>query len=122
VPTQKSNALLEQRRHDPDGTRSLQDARRQAWRNSAAIRGEIERRCGLRQWVNAIVIFWSDFPQGIVEADRITYVYGSKLRDWLLAHPETLDSDRLARIAGALAGLKVEGEIRAERRSPGDSA
>ena len=85
-------------------------------------RGEIERRCGLRQWVNAIVIFWSDFPQGIVEADRITYVYGSKLRDWLLAHPETLDSDRLARIAGALAGLKVEGEIRAERRSPGDSA
>jgi hypothetical protein len=104
-------------RHDPEGERSLQGARTQAWRNSAAIRREIEQRCGLRQWVDAIVVFWSDFPQGIIEADRIAYVHGSKLRDWLVALPETLDADRLARIAGALAGLKVEGEVRAERRS-----
>lgn len=104
------------RRHDPDGERPLRDVCRQARGSSAAIHEEIERRGGLREWVNAVVVFWCDFPEGIVEADKIVYVHGSKLRDWLTDRPEALDADRIASITGALAGLKAEGDIRAAQR------
>jgi hypothetical protein len=100
------------RKHDPEGRRALRDLARKARRDSAAVNAEIERRSELSTWVSAVVVLWSDFPQGVVEADRVAYVHGSQLRDWLLARPHRLDPDSEARVAGALAGLKAEGAAR----------
>jgi Nuclease-related domain len=38
---------------------------------------------GRRTWVNAVVVIWGAFDQGMVEGDRITYVAGERLADWL---------------------------------------
>jgi hypothetical protein len=105
------------RRHDPERDSRL-DLRRQVLSGSAAVSEEIERRCGQSAWVNAVVVFWSDFPQEIVKVDRITYVHGSKLQAWLRSQQDRLDPSAVASIAGALAALKVEGDIAAEQREP----
>jgi hypothetical protein len=34
-------------------------------------------------WVRAVVVIWSDFPQQLVEGDRITFVHGERLVRWL---------------------------------------
>jgi hypothetical protein len=103
------------RRHDPEGDRRL-NLRPQVLGGSAAVCDEIERRCGHREWVNGVVVFWSAFPHEVVETDKITYVHGSKLRTWLSSQPDRLDRSTVASIAGALAALKVEGDIGAEQR------
>ncbi len=104
------------RRHDPEGERRL-ELQRQVLGGSAKVFDEIERRCGQRVWVNGVVVLWSDFPQEVVEVDKITYVHGSKLRAWLSSQPDRLDPSAVASVAGVLAALKVEGDIAGERRT-----
>ena len=104
------------RRHDPEGEKCLADIAKQALRNSAIVHNEIERRGAGWHWVKAIVVFWSEFPQGVVEGDKIVYLHGSKLRDWIMSKAHKLDPADIATVAGALASLKAEGEIRAQQR------
>jgi hypothetical protein len=44
-------------------------------------------------------------------------VHGSKLRTWLSSQPDRLDPPAVASIAGALAALKVEGDIAAAQQA-----
>lgn len=34
-------------------------------------------------WVRAVIVFWGEFEQGVVEGDRVTFVHGDQLADWL---------------------------------------
>jgi len=99
-----------QRRHDPDADYALKKLRPHLLADAAQLSSEIQRRTGLRIWVYAVVVFWSSFPSGVVEADRLTYIHGSKLRDWLAARPARLEPADLVKIAMAAAALKYEGD------------
>ncbi len=73
----------------------------------------IGRRCGHKPWVQGVVVLWSEFPQKIVEADRIVYLNGRELQHWLRSQPDQLDSSTVVSIAEALTTLKIEGDARA---------
>jgi hypothetical protein len=43
----------------------------------------IGQSTGRRPWVNAVVVVWGHFPEGHIERDKITYINGEKLADWI---------------------------------------
>jgi hypothetical protein len=100
----------EVRRHDPEAGYAMRKLRPHLLADAAALSGEIQRRAGERAWVDAVVVFWSAFPQGVVEANGLTYVHGSRLRDWLAARPPRLTPARLTTIAAAVTALKHDGD------------
>jgi hypothetical protein len=59
-------------------------------------------------WVSAVVVFWNEFPEGVAESDRLTYVHGSRLLQFLKDRPERLNSEAVTAISNALADLKTE--------------
>ncbi len=103
------------RRHDPDAIEPFTRMRSTALGAAAAIKKDIEHRCGACTWVQAVVVFWSEFPEQLTEYDRCVYIHGSRLRDWLRTRPARLEADQLARIAGALDELAVQSADAEER-------
>jgi hypothetical protein len=101
---------LLRRRHDPTADRPLKTLRPGLLAHAAAVSSEIHRRTGQRAWVDAVVVFWSEFPQGVVEANQVTYIHGSRLREWLAGRPARLKPEALAKIAAAVTALKQEGD------------
>ena len=51
------------------------------------VSGWVKSDAGIRSWVHAIVVIWGDFPQRVVEVDRVVYVHGSELLGWLRSRP-----------------------------------
>jgi hypothetical protein len=98
------------RRHDPDADYALKKLRPHLLADAAELSSEIQRRTGQRAWVDAVVVFWSEFPQGVVEVNRLTYVHGSQLREWLAARPTRLAPAALAKITSAVTALKQYGD------------
>lgn len=47
-------------------------------------------------WVRAVVVIWSEFPQQLVEGDRITFVHGNRVAEWLATQtaPRPFDAER----------------------------
>ena len=83
----RDSTVWVRRRHDPAADYALKKLRPHLLADAAELSGQIQRRTGERAWVDAVVVFWSEFPEGVVEANRLTYVHGSRLRDWLAARP-----------------------------------
>jgi Nuclease-related domain len=55
---------------------------------SAALKEWIQDGTGVRTWVEPVVVLWGQFDQGPTEVDRVTFVRGSELVNWLCeAHP-----------------------------------
>ena len=102
------------RRHDPEGDRHQKGIPNQALSYSVGLNKAITSRCGDKPWVQAVVVLWSDFPQQELNAGNVMYLHGSRLKDWLISQPPKLGTGAQAMIAGALAALKVEGDIRAK--------
>jgi Nuclease-related domain len=93
------------RRHDPDAETPIKRMRPSVLSAAARLKQEIERQAGLRPWVQAVVVLWADFPEGLAEHDRCAYVHGSRLRAWLRSRPNRISEDRAERIADAVAAL-----------------
>jgi hypothetical protein len=62
---------------------------------------------GRRPWVNSVVVVWDNFPQGIYQEDRVTYIAGERLPTWLSSQPATISPQRRDQIAAALAALRT---------------
>jgi hypothetical protein len=62
-------------------------------------------------WVNAVVVFWGDFPQGMVEQDKVTYLAGEKLAEWLRAQPARLNGIEIDKIASVIATMRPGVEL-----------
>lgn len=90
------------RRLDRDARTRLGEIRPRALSAAATLKGDLERCTGHRTWVQAVVVFWSDFPQGLVDDGRCVFVHGSRLRAWLAEHPERLDHGKAGQIASAI--------------------
>jgi Nuclease-related domain len=93
------------RRHDPDGGVSFARIRPRALAAAADLKEDIERRTGRRVWVQAVVVFWSDFPEGLVEDRRCVFIEGSRLRDWLQEQSDRLGQADVEEIAAGIASI-----------------
>lgn len=71
--------------------------RSRAYRLNEALAREI----GSAPWVQAVVAVWGDFPQGVLEEQKVVYLDAARLVDWLQARPPSLTAERVERIAGA---------------------
>ncbi len=69
------------RQLDPDADTPIAQIRPRALSAAAFLKREIEQRTGLHTWVQAVVVFWSEFPQGVVDDGRCVFVHGSRLAD-----------------------------------------
>src|SRR5665811_462798 len=72
---------------------------------AASLKEEIERRSGQRTWVRAVVVFWAEFPQGVIDDGRCVFLHGSKLRGWMEGRPARLSESSVDMIAGSLASI-----------------
>lgn len=84
---------------------------------SARLKERIESATQLRPWVQAVVVVWGSFPQGRAEGDRVVYVAGERLADWLIEQDE-----RLAPRDQRLIELALEAELVAPPAPPVGSA
>jgi hypothetical protein len=62
----------------------------------------VKRRCNRSPWVSAVVVIWADFPQRAVAGDRMHFVHGEHLIEWLDAQPARLSAVQVSEIAAAL--------------------
>jgi hypothetical protein len=65
----------------------------------------------LSPWVSALIVLWADFADQAVTGNRMSYVHGAHLLEWLGAQPARLNAKQVAEIAAAL-------EPGQRRRSP----
>ena len=104
------------RRHDPDASQKFTRMRSTALSAAAEIKRDIEHRCGECSWVQAVIVFWSEFPEQLTEYDHCAYIHGSRLRDWLRERPARLEPAQIARVAAAVDELAVQSARDAEGR------
>lgn len=80
---------------DGPGSPTLQRLRPRALADAGAVRENVRRLTGRRVWVQAAVVFWSDFPQGVVTDGRCVFIHGSRLSEWLSRRPHQLDDGQI---------------------------
>ena len=88
----------------PDGRKAFESDTyaRRARAQGKALNALLNQRCGLHPWVSAVVVIWSDFEQQAVPGNRMTYVHGQYLADWLRSQPAKLNQSQISELVGAL--------------------
>lgn len=66
------------------------------------LHDEIEAATGLWVWVTPVVVFWSQFDAQLAETNRVVWLDGSRLADWLRAQPARISPEAVATIARQL--------------------
>jgi hypothetical protein len=66
------------------------------------IKEDIERQTGHRTWVQAVVVFWSEFPDGLVDDGRCIFVHGPRLHALMQGRPNRLSKTHAEEIASAI--------------------
>lgn len=51
----------------------------------------IRSDAALRTWVQPVVVIWGNFPQRLVEVNRVAYIHGDDLVEWLRSRPTRRD-------------------------------
>lgn len=93
------------RRLDPEADSRQDRIRPRVLSDAARLKKEIEQRSGQRIWVQAVVVFWADFPEELVEDGRCIFIHGRRLHDWILRRPELLNQFEVDTIAAAVASI-----------------
>jgi hypothetical protein len=73
--------------------------------DATALRDRVQRIAARRVWVQAVVIFWSEFPAGCVADGRCVYIHGSRLAEWMSRRPHQFDEAEAREVAGAVREL-----------------
>ena len=96
------NGVLELRRHEcPDEVIRF-DRLPSRTRGAAA---ELSRRLAASDWapfVAGVVVVWPVLAPTVLSGDKVTYVSGPSIRNWLLAQPTPSDSNRNQLLAADL--------------------
>jgi hypothetical protein len=71
---------------------------------AARLKTDLETRAH-RTWVQAVVVIWAEFPQRVVDGDRIVFVHGDELVAWLQGRPATRRGEWAAHLADAVRTL-----------------
>jgi hypothetical protein len=93
------------RRLDPEADVPFDRIRPRALAAAACLKEDIERRAGHRTWVQAVVVFWSEFPQGLIDDGRCIFIHGPRLRAWIQGHPQRLGQSTADDIAACIASI-----------------
>lgn len=109
-------------RHIATRQQALSQIPRQAKSAAASLKEEIERRTGTCPWVQAVVVFWSDFPDGVVKGDRCFYVHGSRIRAWLESQPTDFTEAQVDEIARGIEAITAEEPAVEQAQGPLDLA
>ncbi len=72
---------------------------------SAHLSDALAAEAGRCPWVQAVVAVWGDAPAEAQEKERVVYVNGSGLVDWLEGRPAAIDAKRRALLTEALHRL-----------------
>ena len=96
------------RQLDPDADASFDRIRPCTLAAAARLKEDIEQRSGHRTWVQAVIVFWSDFPEDLVDDGRCVFVHGPRLRSWIQGRPERLSQVQVDLIAAAVASIAEE--------------
>ena len=87
------------------GTNELHNLRPRTLADAAALREELQRLAGHRVWVQAMVVFWSEFPAGCVIDGRLVFIHGSRLTRWLSRRPPQLTPAEIETVYGIVKAL-----------------
>jgi len=93
---------------DAQRERAGTDVVRKALEPASALSRQIRSRAGRALAVHAVVVLWSEFPQGTVETSQITFVHGRDLAGWLRSRPAELDRAGIDEIAQAVKDVAAE--------------
>ncbi|MGO8905507.1 MAG: nuclease-related domain-containing protein [Solirubrobacteraceae bacterium] len=96
------------RRSDPEADKACSWIRSAALGGAAELKKEIERRTGRRLWVQAVVVLWSGFEEGVHEDEKCVFLHGSRLREWLGSRRDVLDSATTAELCAAVEAIANE--------------
>jgi hypothetical protein len=69
---------------------------------AAQLKSEIQSVTGRRPWVQAVVVVWGRFERRQVDGDRVIFIHGDDIADWLRRQPERLTPTARETIAAAL--------------------
>lgn len=61
---------------------------------AAELSEDIYRATGTKTYVRAIVAIWSRVREPIVEGDRVAFLHGSRVGEWIKGHPSSLRADQ----------------------------
>jgi hypothetical protein len=110
VVTMRSGEPFAERRRDHDAEKpELVRVRPRALTDATAFRDDIERLTGRRMWVQAMVVFWAEFPAGCVTDGRCVYIHGSRLVAWLTRRPHQLDPAQIDEVFDSVVQLAQSG-------------
>lgn len=93
------------RRLDPEADNREDRIRPRALSAAIRLKKDIERRTGRRPWVQAVVVFWSDFPEGLVDDGRCIFIHGPRLAAWMQSRPDRPDQVKVEEIASAITHI-----------------
>jgi hypothetical protein len=96
------------RRSDPEADTRCPSLRSGALAGAASLHDDLKRRTGQHAWVQAVVVLWSDFDEGIYEDDKCVLIHGSRLREWLTSRPDSLDHATTDQLAAAIQAIADE--------------
>jgi hypothetical protein len=82
--------------------------RSSALAGAASLYEDIQRHTGRRQWVQAVVVLWSEFDEGIYEDEKCALVHGSRLREWIEDQPEKLDEDTVFALSAGVVAMAAD--------------
>lgn len=72
-----------ERTHDPDEHCEWPRIAAQVRGLAVGMKRELDAGGVHVGWVRAVVVLWGEFPQRVVEGDRVTFVHGDELAGWL---------------------------------------
>lgn len=54
------------------------------------LKEEIQSQTGVSVWIQGIACFWNEFAEGVHEEEKVVYIHGSKINEWIQARPQQL--------------------------------
>jgi len=79
---------------------------KQARRDAFSLKERIERKTGQRLWVQGVIVWWGEFPDGIANVNDVDIVHGDKLIEWLSARPPQGLKDQAAVVQALKPGRR----------------
>ena len=92
-------------RMTPESEPTVRRLRPRALADAQTFREDLERVCGMRTWVQAVVVIWGEFPAGVVTDGRCVYIHGSRLAQWLGRRPHQYDARAADDVFSAVATM-----------------
>jgi hypothetical protein len=110
VVRMKDGEPVVERAAAPGAPVRLERLRPTALTHATTLRESMWRIAGRRLWVQAVVVFWSDFPAGCVVDGRCAYIHGSRLAEWLSRRPHQLDENEAEAVYDAVREVAEDAE------------